>query len=341
MTSLLAEYIADNNETLELLHAASKIEHCRYPVDYSAGFATLMPHLSGIRKGLFLLSLDAILHVENRRADSAVHSVLSGFGYARSLVKEPSTISQLIRVACGARSVLTLERMINRLELTDEQLSELSKCLYETERASDMSHAFIGERCMGLSFFTGAESLEAGFLDGMPPRPIIMLCRAVGLVDSDAVIYLDLFDEYLQAFRLPYHERHKAVDAVVDKLKSTSQIHIFVHSLMPAMLRVMTIETRTIAHLRAARVGLAIQRYRLTAGGLPDTLADLVPAYFDVIPTDPFDGNELRYQKRGAGFVIYSVGEDLNDDGGTERPPRKKRRGQRQPNWDITFIVER
>jgi hypothetical protein len=338
MKSLITEYVADNNEALGLFHAAAKIEHCRYPVDYSAGFDTLMPHLSDIRKGLFLLNLDALLHVENKQADQALQSLRSSFGLARSLGKEPSTISHLVRVGCEARTVLSIERMISRIELTDEQLIRLSGCLEDIERASDMSRAFIGERCMGLSFFTAPQSMASMGLEGVPVRPILAVCQAVGLVDMDASIYLDIMNDQLEAFRLPYHQRKKASHAIDDKLRPTSKIHIFVHSLMPALLRVMSIETRTIAHLRTARVGLAIQRYRLAAGALPDTLADLVPAYFDDIPKDPFDGNELRYSKRDAGYVIYSVGEDLSDDGGKERP--KKRRGQSRPNSDVTFIVE-
>ena len=97
-----------------------------------------------------------------------------------------------------------------------------------------------------------------------------------------------------------------------------------------------------IAGLRTARTGLAIQRYRFAAGALPGTLAELVPAYLDAVPKDPFDGNELRYNKRGAGFVVYSIGEDRSDDGGAEQLPQSKRpKGQPPPNWDVTFIVEK
>ena len=342
MKALIAEYVADNNETLELIHTAAKIEHCRYPVDYSAGFAATLNHLPNMRRSVMILELEALLHAENGETDAAICSVRSGFGFARSLAKEPSTISQFVRVACESLTVSSLERLINRTELSDEQLSELSGCLSDVECASDLSRAFIGERCMGLDFFTAPGTVEAGFLDGMPPRPILMLCQAVGLIDADAVIYLDLMHDYLEAHRLPYHERQEAVDTVTDTLESTSQIHIFVRSLMPPLSRVTTIELRAIAHLRAARVGLAIQRYRLAAGVLPDTLSDLVPAYLDAIPKDPFDGNELRYKKRVAGFVIYSINKDLADDGGAEQLPRSKRpRGQRPPNWDVTFIVER
>jgi len=97
---------------------------------------------------------------------------------------------------------------------------------------------------------------------------------------------------------------------------------------------------RNIAQLRTARVGLAIQRYRLATGNLPDTLDALVPTYIDAVPEDPFDGRTLRYEKLETGFVVYSVGEDRRDDGGKERLPRGK--GTKAPSsWDITFIVER
>ena len=161
---------------------------------------------------------------------------------------------------------------------------------------------------MGLSFFTAPQSMGSIGLESVPARPILALFQAVGLVDMDAAIYLDIMNDQLEVTRLPYHQRRKATDAIEKKLKSTSKIHIFVHILTPALSRIITKETKMIAHLRAARVGLAIQRYRLAAGGLPDTLEKLVPTYLDAVPKDPFDDNALRYQKRGTGFIIYSIG---------------------------------
>jgi hypothetical protein len=71
-----------------------------------------------------------------------------------------------------------------------------------------------------------------------------------------------------------------------------------------------------------------MERYRLANGVLPDSLGDLVPRFVDVVPADPYDGRPLRYQKLTKGYVVYSVGEDGNDDGGDEKK-------------DITFTVER
>jgi hypothetical protein len=191
---------------------------------------------------------------------------------------------------------------------------------------------------MGISFFKSPESVNPDSINGIPFRPIVELYKAIGLADADEIIYLDIMDGYIKTAQLPVHQRLKAAKAIDARLESTSQIHILLHAIMPALARVNTIDLRNIAQLRTARIALAIERYRLAAGSLPDTLADLVPAYLDAVPTDPFDGNELRYKRLEPGFVVYSIGEDLSDEGGKEKPPR---RTKESPNWDVTFIVER
>jgi hypothetical protein len=338
MKTLIAQYIADNNEALKLLHAGAAIEHSRYPIDLSAGFETQVPNLSEIRSGVFLLNLEAVLHAENRDNKLAISSIKSCFGIARSLAKEPVTISQLVRSACQNRAVMTIEYCINRIKFTDEQLLELIESVQNSERISDMSCAFVGERCNGISFFKAPGSVDPDLVGSVPFRPIMALYKAIGMADSDAIIYLDLMEGYIKSAQLPLHERMKSVEAIDSKLTSTSKAHILLHVLMPALARISTIDTTNIAQLRAARVGLAIERYRLIAGKLPNALVELVPAYLEAVPKDPFDGMELRYKKLETGFVVYSIGEDLSDDNGKERP---RRRTKEFPNWDVTFIVER
>ena len=338
MKALITQYVADNNEALELLHAGAAIEHCRYPIDLSAGIETLTPEMSEIRPGIFMLKLEAFLHAENGNGESAMRSVKSCFGIARSLAKEPITISQLVRSACQNLAATTIEYCVNRIEFTDEQLAELIEYIQNSEHNTDMSCAFVGERCFGIRFFIAPGSVDPGLMGGVPFGPLLGLYKAVGMADSDAIIYLDLMDEYLKITQLPLHQRQEAAKAVEAKFQSTSKVHVLLYVMMPALARITTIDTRNIAQLLTARVALSIERYRLAAGKLPDKLADLVPAYLDVVPKDPFDGNELRYKKLETGFVVYSISEDLNDDGGKERPTGKKKKGE---TWDVTFIVER
>ena len=88
-------------------------------------------------------------------------------------------------------------------------------------------------------------------------------------------------NDYMKTTSIPLHQRQRAASTIEAKLKATSKIHILLHEFMPAFSRVITINIRSIAQLRTARVALAIQLYRLATGNLPDTLADLVPTYLN------------------------------------------------------------
>lgn len=339
--ALVTQYLADNQQALELLHKGAAIEHSRYPVDLSKGFEALMPDLSNIRVGAFLLKLEAVVHAENEKPQMVTNSIKSMLGLAGSLSKEPILVSQLVRIACQALAVSALEHAINRTEFTDEQLVSLSGTLANSEDPSAMTRAFAGERCAGASIFKMPAAQIPRVTDGgSSPLAVVAfaLYKFAGLADMDASIYLDLMNDYMKAIQLPPQKRREAADAVDARFEKTSRIHILLHIIMPALSRCTTIDVRAAAQIRTARAGLAIERYRLAAGKLPDSLAELIPTYLDTVPKDPFDGKELRYKKLETGFVVYSIGEDGNDDGGKEKP--RKRTSPPAP-WDVTFIVQR
>lgn len=62
---------------------------------------------------------------------------------------------------------------------------------------------------------------------------------------------------------------------------------------------------------------LAIERHRRKHGRPPAKLVDLVPAFLSAVPVDWMDGQPLRYRLNADGtFTLWSIGEDLKDDGG-------------------------
>jgi hypothetical protein len=81
------------------------------------------------------------------------------------------------------------------------------------------------------------------------------------------------------------------------------------------------------------RVGCALERYRLTNGQFPETLEALGPKFIEKRPHDVINGQPLKYRRTDSGqFVLYSVGWNETDDGGTvaltkEGSPGWKREG--------------
>ena len=89
--------------------------------------------------------------------------------------------------------------------------------------------------------------------------------------------------------------------------------------------------------LAIAGTSLAIERYRLVHGSLPSRLDDLVPAFLDRVPADPYKrhGKPLSYRIRPSGaYVVYSCGRNGKDD--SIKEPEKQDAGQTD---DLTFTV--
>ena len=67
---------------------------------------------------------------------------------------------------------------------------------------------------------------------------------------------------------------------------------------------------------------IALKRYSLRYGKLPENLDALTPEFLSAAPLDYMDGKPMRYRINGDGtFTLYSVGEDGKDDGGDLTPP--------------------
>lgn len=112
--------------------------------------------------------------------------------------------------------------------------------------------------------------------------------------------------------------------ATQDDDSQIAQLSRYLSTIMaPATGRAITQEFRTQSDRHAAAIALAIRLYRIDHGEqYPPSLVDLVPTYLPGPPVDPMagDGRPLGYKPKAAPPVIYSVGEDGKDEGGTSLP---------------------
>jgi hypothetical protein len=90
-----------------------------------------------------------------------------------------------------------------------------------------------------------------------------------------------------------------------------------------------------LAWMRSAIVMVAVERYRLAHGRWPESLTDLVPLFLERVPVDPYDGAPLRLGRFPEGVILYSVGEDGQDNGGNLRMPMVAGTDMGWRLWDV------
>ena len=69
--------------------------------------------------------------------------------------------------------------------------------------------------------------------------------------------------------------------------------------------------------LPLTRTTLALAAFHADHHAWPDSLDALGPKYLLFLPEDPFSENPLLYHTTRAGFLLYSVGPNGKDDGGS------------------------
>ena len=97
--------------------------------------------------------------------------------------------------------------------------------------------------------------------------------------------------------------------------------------LVPAIGRVNELQLELIAQMRITRTGLALLQDSKIQGPFPDTLEKL--KLKDI--NDPFSEEPLLYRPDPNGFVLYSVGPDEKDNGGSPKEKKQK------TDWDIVW----
>lgn len=105
--------------------------------------------------------------------------------------------------------------------------------------------------------------------------------------------------------------------------------------MVPAWSGVVAKKARADVEFQATRTLLALRAFQLTYGKLPENIAALVPEFLDRVPVDDFNGQPLHYSATDK--MVYSVGQNLKDDGGDDRSQEEWNSSQR--HLDIVFPI--
>jgi hypothetical protein len=312
--------LGQRTHPLEQARNLADLSHGRYPITWAPDFlSTLTPHLAEARKVTNLLVYDAALRAQDGDADGALDSGRAALSAARSIGDEPLLLSQVQRVGRRAVAVQSMQRTLAQGQPSDKALAAAQKLLEEEAEEPLLLIALRGERAGDHMLLTNVES---GNYAGTAAATALASRSLQGAVDRfllhsavkpSHTWLMKLLTDAIEIAKLPPEQQDERLAQlpVLDEKALP-----FAGLLMPDIPKAAGSFRRSMAELRSAQTALAVERYRQAHERWPERLVELLPAYLERVPGDPYDGEELRYRRLDDGVVIYALGPDGKDDGG-------------------------
>jgi hypothetical protein len=296
----------------------------RFPITFSRNaFSTQLPHLEQIRAINALLCYDTRLRAEQKDLRGAMTCCRAAFNTARAVGDESFGISQLVRTACVLNALNTTEQVLARGQADDADLQALQNSLEKERTHPSMLIAARGDRAALHELFDAIEAGESTFeeLNDSGKRPdlysrmISPYTRLVVKLNHPQI--LELMTRFVEIARLPFEKRLPEARQWQADLLAVNKENNPLILVVPAEPKLAEADQRKQALLRCMIVLLAVERFRLMHGNFPDTLASLGPELPPDVLLDPYDAKPLRYVRTGGDVIVYSIGPDGQDDGGT------------------------
>ncbi len=259
----------------------------------------LLDFMSKVRSPGRVLGYRAELLVAEGNRDEAVRTALLVFRLARHFDHNPMIINYLVAIAVRGYAIRSANEALQTGPVSKEVRDALDSELAIQQPMEGFVWAFKSER----------PYVVAKFRDG-----VFNFWWGRGIWYSEKSACLELFPTFiaLAADPGPYRRIEQTIDAKGKK-------SILASLLFPALKAAYNAVARVKAEIRSLRVLNALQTHVAAGSDAVPKLTDLdLPA--EAI-TDPFNGEPLHVKKTPQGWLVYSVGPNLQDDGGKVDDP--------------------
>ncbi len=296
----VAVYLKQQEALLVLLHQAAREDAAaRFPIDFSKGSQTLLPHLTSLRQAARTLMLEASWKAYHGDAAGAAESLHAIFCLTAALEQEPFVVSQLVRLAIFGSARGELRRWLPRIEFSEADLVRFQVDLRRGHYEVALQRGLLGERVIGKDSFQAI--------------PLGRFSHA-----EDYAVYLQsiarLHDSLGHPWPRPLLEAEQ-IKADLTSPGSNPMKHTLTLLALTGLRANIESAARETALNAAADAAVAAERFRRREGRLPERLEELLPEYLPRLPLDPYTGNVQRMARSEEGIIIYSIGVDGVDNG--------------------------
>ncbi|MCZ6688964.1 MAG: hypothetical protein O7H41_05115 [Planctomycetota bacterium] len=309
------DFLARTREAVILLREASSRPACRFPNESSNPLRPGAMSFDGFRGASQLLFLDALIALRDGEMRRVEEDIVACLKLSDSVLGAPTLLSCLRRVGVAHQADRILRWVIGDPRLDPEACRRLSGEISRWVGRGALERCLLGERSEWLRKFRflhedGQDPHGSGETGGASAKSWL-----AGYARMEGVHYLRSMARLVGFARRPFYE----VGAEMRTLAEGEDFPFYVRVIRIAMPNIVEVfKSHVVMQTSMETLGIALRlnASRGEAGEYPESLQD------DRI--DPFSGKPYLYRREGDGFVIYSVGRDLTDDGGQVDQPRGK-----------------
>jgi hypothetical protein len=351
----VTRWLKDNEDALKMADEALAKKYCyvqRHAKNGTMMMAVLIPELAGMKNLCYGLVWRGKVKASAGDVQGGLDDVLKAGQLGRVLSERPCFLVEgLVAIAVTGMSNRNALEIASRCNMSSQELARLAERIrgaegpyqsldtgLEGERLTfydavqryftDDGHgdgrllaSAMGQDSMFFGYYPNGTGFASNF-GGDMARRFYTVQVAIGTEGRKAT--LARYDRII--------DKTKEVDAELPwQLKANGESqwrweakefagNAFVAYLVPALEKVSTLRHRYMAGSEGAVAAIAVLRYKVENGILPQGWDDIVKGgYMSEVPTDQFSGKPLVYKTTDDGFTVYSVGEDGTDDGGDRK----------------------
>lgn len=309
-------------EVFDALEQASKRPYCVFPVRWEMGPATLFPHLEHLRQGGRLLGARAILDAHEGNLPQASDRLIVMYRIADQVTQEPTVIAQFVAYAIQAIADRAAHVIIAPANVPAGAARRLARALQPEHVEAGHRAALRMEFMFGLDFFSRYPVGIGG--SGLPLRPVPKWHPLAPYLRLEQANYIRYFRLLVEQSDRPYRTTAASPLTIPEKGIGTMMASMMVPVFSKSNMK----RDQSLAHLALLRWVLELKAHRREQRSYPGDLSS-----FRGLPNDPFSGKPPIYRREASGFLIYSVGPDLEDDGGREPIKPGDYRGGGDMTW--------
>jgi len=332
----LSKWIAANTEIFGLFYAGAAKPYYWPKYEGHEALSVLLPNLNEFRNLTRTLCWRAWLRAEQGLYKDAFEDLKVCYRFGSHSKGDKTLIEQLVGIAIETLTSRTLRDMLSKHKFDQQALAALQedweelilhedfaisvrveKMLVYDELQRCFTDSRIGDSHLYLKRLAVLRDLTGGDLPSQFAELLHVIFTHPNRQETLETVnkFWDYFEEV--ARKNPGRRRAEQID-VGEEIQQIAQGNLFLGVLIPAMDRVSIIAHRNKADAEATLGLIAILRHKEKVGSFPESLDKLVEAgLLKALPIDPFSDKPLVYKRTDDGFILYSVGYNFADDGGT------------------------